>query len=216
VKKVIVYVEGPSDRLAMEELLADLLVRLQIAGVAVEFIPTEGKKRLLLRTPTKAVNILRNDPHAVVIALPDLYPPNIAFKHTTFDELVQALREEFARVLAHKKVDDARLRERFHVYCLKYDLEALILAAENGLASRLGISSVTPIWIKPVEDQDHQNPPKRIVEQVFEAHGDRYQDTIDAPLILGAARYPDIAAACPQCFKPFVDHLEALLDGETQ
>jgi hypothetical protein len=216
VKKVIVYVEGSSDRLAMEELLSNLLAHLQVAGVAVEFIPTEGKKRLLLRTPTKAVNILRNDPHAVVIALPDLYPPNVAFEHTTFGELVQALREEFTRVLTHKRVDDARLHERFLVYCFKYDLEALILAAEGQLASRLGASSVECTWVKPVEDQDHTMPPKRVVERVFEAHGDRYRDTIDAPLILGAAQYPDIAAACPQCFKPFVDYLESLLDRETR
>lgn len=210
--KVIVYVEGPSDRLAMEELLADLLARLQTAGVAVQFIPTEGKRRLMLQTPIKAVNILRNDPQAVVIALPDLYPPNVAFNHTTFDELAQALRQEFERALARKRLDDVRLCQRFHVFCFKYELEALLLAAENQLASRLGASSVARTWVRPVENQDHKVPPKRIVEQVFRMYGDRYQDTIDAPLILGAAWYPEIAAACPQCFKPFVDYLESLLD----
>ncbi len=38
---------------------------------------------------------------------------------------------------------------------------------------------------------------------------------IDAPLILGAARYSEIADACPQCFKPFVDYLESLLEQDT-
>lgn len=211
-KKVIVYVEGPSDRLAMEELLSDLLARLLTTGVAVDFVSTEGKKRLMFKTPTKAVNILRNDPQAVVAALPDLYPPNVTFTHTTFDELAQALRQEFERVLARKRLDDTRLHERFHVFCFKHDLEALVLAAEDQLASRLGVPAVTYTWVKPVEDQDHKRPPKRVVEQVFRMYGDRYQDTIDAPLILGAARYSEIAAACPQCFKPFIDYLESLLD----
>lgn len=212
--KVIVYVEGPSDRLAMEELLADLLRRLQTAGVVVKFIPTEGKRRLMLQTPVKAANILGHDPRAVVIALPDLYPPNVALEHTTFDELSRALQQEFESALARKRLDDRRLHNRFHVFCFKYDLEALVLAAESQLASRLSVQAVTHTWTKPVENQDHNTPPKRIVEQVFEAHGNKYRDTVDAPLILGAARYSEIATACPQCFKPFVDYLESLLERE--
>ena len=81
-KKVIVYVEGPSDRLAMEELLADLLARLQTTGVVVKFIPTDGKKKLVLHTPTKAVNILHNDclfaenfPKSRIV-----YPPNMGVR----------------------------------------------------------------------------------------------------------------------------------------
>ncbi|MCP4543062.1 MAG: DUF4276 family protein [Chloroflexi bacterium] len=214
-KKVIVYVEGPSDRLAMQELLADLLTQLQTVGIAVEFIPTEGKRRLMLQTPIKAANILGYDPHAVVIALPDLYPPNFVLDHTTFDELAQALQQEFKSALARKRLTDRQLHDRFHVFCFKHDLEALVLAAESQLASRLGVQSVTPTWAKPVENQDHNVPPKRIVEQIFQAHGDKYRDTIDAPLILGAARYSEIADACPQCFKPFVDYLESLLEKDT-
>jgi hypothetical protein len=213
-KRVIVYVEGPSDRLAMEELLADLLARLQAAGVAVAFIPALSKNRLMIQTPVKAANVLCHDPHTVVIALPDLYPPNVAFGHTTYEELRQALRHQFERALARKRLDDVRVLERFRVFCFKHDLEALVLAAEDQLATRLGTPSVNTIWIKPVEDQNHDNPPKRIVEQLFIAHGEKYQDTVDAPLILGASHYPEIAAACPQCFKPFVDYLESLLSSD--
>jgi len=209
--KIIVYVEGPSDRLAMEELLGNLLERLREHGIAVEFIPTEGKKRLLTQTPRKALNILRNDPKAIVIALPDLYPPNVTFSHQTFPELCQALDQEFQHQLSLKGIVDARILTRFRVFCFKYDLEALVLAAEPALASRLGAPAIDRAWILPVENQDHDNPPKRIVEQIFAAHGERYHDTIDAPLILGASRYDQIAAACPQCFKPFVDFLESLL-----
>jgi hypothetical protein len=209
--KVIVYVEGPSDQRAMQALLADLLVRLQVTGVAVEFIPAENKKRLILQTPGKAVNILLNDPKAVVVALPDLYPPNIGFKHTTFEELTRVLQEEFSKTLARKKSDDVRLYERFHVHCFKHDLEALILASESQLALRLGVNSLPLTWVKPVEDQDHHKPPKRIVEELFQNYGHKYKDTVDAPLILSTVQYSEVAAACPQCFQPFVAYLESLL-----
>jgi hypothetical protein len=155
--KVIVYVEGPSDRLAMQELLAGLLTRLHARGITVNFLSVgnENKKDLMLKTPSKAVNILLNDPQSMVIALPDLYPPNHGFPHATFAELKMGLQDKFKRELERKNVDDARLYERFHVFCFKYDLEALVLAAESQLASRLGVSSIDCTWIKPVEDQNH-------------------------------------------------------------
>ena len=209
--KVIAYVEGPSDRLSMAELLGDLLARLQARGVAVQFIPTGNKQRLMIQTPAKAANILQNDSDAVVLAVPDLYPPNIGFPHASFDELAEALLAEFDRALRRKGIEDARLRSRFRIFCFKHDLEALVLAASDQLASRLGASTLERTWTLPVEDQDHNKPPKRVVEHLFRKHGQAYRDTVDAPLILGAVRYEDIAAACPQCFKPFVDYLESLL-----
>ena len=77
---VIVYVEGPSDQLAMQELLVDLLSQLEEKGMIVKFIPSGNKKNLMLKTPTKAANILLNQPHSMVIALPDLYPLPIGKK----------------------------------------------------------------------------------------------------------------------------------------
>jgi hypothetical protein len=57
--------------------------------------------------------------------------------------------------------------------------------------------------------------PKRIVENVFISCNDKYRDTIDAPIILGSAHYQDIANACPQNFKPFIDFLESLFESRT-
>lgn len=53
-------------------------------------------------------------------------------------------------------------------------------------------------------------PPKRIVEKLFNARSEVYQDTVDAPVILSTCNYEDIADRCPQCFKPFVEFLKAL------
>ncbi|MCD4738129.1 MAG: DUF4276 family protein [Anaerolineae bacterium] len=209
IREVIVYVEGPSDCYALEALLASLLKTLQTQGVTVKFIATGGKKRLMLHTPQKAVNILYN-PYSIVIALPDLYPPNVGGPHRTPPELRAVLRLEFNKCLQRQGITDDRWQERFKVFCFKYDLEALILAAESQLSRRLGVSAMQPDWAEQVEDQNHHTPPKRIVEKLFSEQGKHYKNTVDAPLILGAANYTDIARACPQCFKPFVDFITSL------
>lgn len=214
--RVIVYVEGPSDKLAMQELLRPLLALKAHQGVAVDFFETtEGDRKasLLVKAPVRAANILANDPEARVVIMPDLYPRNKAFAHETFPELAQGIRDRFESVLEGKGWADRCLGERLHVFCFKYDLEALVLAAELELADRLGVSSLQPTWSIPVEDQDHARPPKRIVEELFARYHKRYRDTVDAPAILGRASYTDIAARCPQCFERFVNWL-ADLDSE--
>lgn len=208
---VVVYVEGPSDRSAMEALLKPLLDRKRQEGVAIRFIPGGGKSALLTKSPRKAANILLHPPSTIVVVLPDLYPPNEAFPHETPEELADGLTDRFEEALqAKSKEVDARVRERFRVFCFKHDLEALLLAAETALGRRLAARSLKRSWRVPVEDQDHERPPKRVVEELFAQHGQRYMATVDAPLILGAASYATIADLCTQCFRPFVEFLEAL------
>ncbi|WP_022835892.1 DUF4276 family protein [Salisaeta longa] len=210
---VIVYVEGPSDANAMEALLAPLIKEKLRRGIHIKFFgaPTGHKKKsVLLKVPVRAVNILRNRPKARVVALPDLYPPNAGFPHETVEELREGMQETFRAHVQEKGLQDARLGQRFEAFCFKHDLEALVLAAENSLGARLGTDSLPVSWQTPVEDQNHDKPPKRIVEELFEAHGTRYRGAIDAPLILSRARYEDIVEQCPQGFGPFVEFLERL------
>ncbi len=168
------------------------------------------KKSILLEVPRRAAAIVANDNQTVVVALPDLYPRDKAFPHVTFEEMRDGICQNFDRALRDKIGDDFRPRERFKVFCFKHDLEALLLAAPEALEMRLGVQSLTPTWIIPVEDQNHDQPPKRIIEALFEKYNGRYVDTVDAPLILGLADYREIADACPQCFNPFVEFLSQL------
>jgi hypothetical protein len=48
------------------------------------------------------------------------------------------------------------------------------------------------------------------VEQLFSKHGQKYQGTVDAPVILESVDYKRLAKDCPQCFAPFIDFLEGL------
>lgn len=214
-KRVRVYVEGPSDKAAMNVLLQPLIEQKMQEGVSIEFFEASGgdrKKAVLLDVPRRAAALVAYQPDVIVIALPDLYPRNKGFTHETFDEMRDGIYKAFDTVLKSKIGDDPRPRERFKVFCFKYDLEALLLAAKEALEMRLEADSLTPTWTIPVEDQNHEQPPKRIVEQLFEDHGAYYVDTVDAPLILGLVNYQDIAEACPQCFKPFVEFLSDLTD----
>lgn len=217
--RVVIYVEGPSDKLAMEELLAPIINQKCQQGIRIEFFPVKGsdsnqggdaKKDLLTKIPITAVNIIRNQPDSIVVVVPDLYPRNKGFEHETVQDLENGFINNFNQALQKKGIDDSRLIKRFRVFCFKYDLEALILAAESPLRSVLGNNSIVATWTIPVEDQNHNHPPKRVVEQLFQSFGKRYKGAVDAPLILGSISYQDIVEQCPQCFGPFVQFLENL------
>ncbi|MFB3788125.1 MAG: DUF4276 family protein [bacterium] len=212
--KVLVYVEGESDRVSMKSLLDPLIQQKRQQGVQIDFFVSPAghkKKNLWTKVPQKAVNIILNDPDAMVVVIPDLYPPNVAFTHSTAKELFEGIQRNFLEILHQKKVKDEKsFLPRLKVFCFKYDLEALLLAAEDERRKFLGMKSLKRQWTIPVEDQNHENPPKKIVEKLFQKSGNQYNQVIDAPLILKKCNYWDIAEACQQCFKPFVEFLECV------
>ena len=72
VQEVIVYVEGPSDKSAMEALLAPLLKEKREKGVAINFFEApkgDKKKSVLIKVPQRALSIIRHKPHPIVIAI---------------------------------------------------------------------------------------------------------------------------------------------------
>ncbi len=210
-KEVIIYVEGAADKLTLQVLLRPLIAQKLAQGVFIEFFETpsgDRKESVLIKAPLRAVNILRSKADAEVVLMPDLYPPNKGFPHSTFEEMKAGILKNFAAALKQKNIQDTRLLDRFHVFCLKHDLEALILAVPQALAVVLEVETIKPTWKIPVEDQNHQKPPKRIVEALFEQAGQRYVETRDAPLILGLADYQEVSEKCPQCFQPFVNFLQ--------
>jgi hypothetical protein len=211
--EVLVYVEGRSDMEAMNQLLKPLLERKTAEGVAIRFLePATGdrKKQLLLAIPERAANILRNRPQTHIVVMPDVYPKNKGFAHESFAEMKAGVLANFRRKLKAAELDDQRLLGRFHIFAFKHDLEALLLAFNAGIEARLKQQQIPVTWTIPVEDQNLDQPPKRIVEALFKTYGESYRDTVDAPAILSLADYQAIAEACPQCFKPFVDYLESL------
>jgi hypothetical protein len=214
VKSVIVYVEGASDRAAMTELLRPLIAHKAQQGIDIQFFeaPRGDKKASIIRkVPQRAAILLANDPSAIVVALPDLYPLNKEVPHTTPQHLFDAIQSEYLKALSQRGLaNDERYLTRFKTFCFKYELEALLLAAEEALAVRLGVSKLDVSWTLPVEDQNKDHPPKHIVQALFRKYGGQYSETADAPLILGLSDYQQIVTACPQCFKPFIDFLEQL------
>ena len=216
-KKVIVYLEGKSDQFAMETLLSQLIEQKFLNETSIVFIglpPSRSNKAYLLtKIPKRAISIISNDPSATIVVIPDLYPKNSGFTHETADELIKGIKDNFKKELQKKNPDfDTRLLERFKAFCFKHDLESLILAACEALKSRLSPCKPNSWqeWTTPVEDQNNDIPPRRIVEKLFKECKKRYIGTVDAPMILSKVNYSDIAERCPQCFKPFIEYLESL------
>jgi hypothetical protein len=213
---VLVYVEGASDRAGLEALLAPVIREGKQRRVGIRFLPLEGKASILDDAPRKAADHLSDHPDDWVFALPDLYPmakyDGTANAHRSFGELEKLLRDRFAA--RARKIDlPAELHARFRVHCLKHDLEVLLLAAPDILRRRLGTNdALRGWWRNPVEDQNDDRPPKRIVEALFERYRKKpsYTDTTDATWILERASLEGITAACPQRFAPFVAELRGL------
>lgn len=189
--KVFVYVEGPSDKSAMQALLRPLLEQKRLEGKHITFIPAEGKDRLLRFFPIKAADFIAENWQHHAVILPDLYPKNKGITHENLSELTVGLRSQVAQRLKSKKLSETALSAhlaRFHVHIFKHDLEVLVLAAEPQLLAHLGSSSFPTAvsWNKAaVEDQNNARPPKYVVEEIFEICRMRYHETTDAALILG-------------------------------
>lgn len=211
---VIAYVEGKSDCLALEALLADLLAAKRQQGVNISFYPAppEGDRKtvLLTKVPLRALNILRNQPQSVVVLLPDLSPPNKGFPHVSQQELLHGITARFQAEVERKGLSNLPdLSRRFRAFCFKHDMEVLLLAAGERLAEYLACSGFAPDWTADVEEQNQDDPPSKVVARWFARCGRRYHKTLDAREVLRGADYRLVAQACPQCFQPFVDFLES-------
>ncbi len=217
--KVLVYVEGPSDKAGLAALLRLLIKEGRSRGVGISFHDLNGKSALLRRGPTHAAAYLKGNPENWVVALPDLYPMKKYTgtpKHSSFSELRTGLRKAF-EMAANRRGVAQEARNHFLVHCLKHDLEALLLAAPDQLRERLRTPDRLGDWRNPVEDQDDDKPPKRVVEDLFSKYRRKpgYVDTTDAPRILEKADLAAVEAACPQCFAPFVNDLRAIVAGRS-
>ncbi|MGA3028140.1 MAG: hypothetical protein ABSF98_25600 [Bryobacteraceae bacterium] len=152
-------------------------------GVRIQFFPArkgDAKKWLLLNGPTAAAQILANDPEAHVAISPDLYPRNKAFPHETQVELELALQERLRAELHRMHCDDARVLSRFRAFCFKYEFEVLALACEDLLSAHLHCEEFKVRWRRPVEDQDHERPPKAVLKELFREHGAYYANILTA------------------------------------
>ncbi len=188
--KVWVYVEGESDRIALNALWTKWKTALGQAGWGVQLIPLDDKYRFFRKIGPHATEKLLADHLDLVVGLPDFYP-NQPFvgtpcKHATVNDLVNLQRKLVQDTITRKSLDAVSLMQRFHSSSLTHDLEMLLLAACDQLRAHLGTSERLGCWRHPVEDQNQNQPPKRIVETLYlEKKRRRYRDTKDAAAVLG-------------------------------
>lgn len=211
--KVLVYVEGPSDRDALGKLLKPVVEAGRTTGVGVSFLPLGGKAPLLNDVPRKAADLLVERPEDRVFVHLDPYPMATyrggSNEHNSFAELQRLLNDRFpARAQKHGVPPTAM--SRFLVHRLRHDLEALLLASSDQLHQRLETDdTLTGRWKQPVEDQNDANLPRRVVEALFDKYRKKpgYVDTTDTPWILERATLGDLEKTFPQHFGPFVGEL---------
>ncbi|MCX5677482.1 MAG: DUF4276 family protein, partial [Planctomycetota bacterium] len=189
-----VFVEGQSDRLALESLWKAWKERLRDQRHGIAIIPLDDKSRFFRKIGHHAGQVLVGGSQDVAVGLPDLYPnasyDNTIYKHRDVAELKQVQVREVKRALREvfgkQDPESQQLLQRFFPSALKHDLEMLLLAAKQELTSYLRVSGSLGSWRLPVEDQNQQRPPKRVVEELFRTKkGWAYRDTIHASAVLG-------------------------------
>ena len=221
--KVLVYLEGKSDVDCMKTLFGSIAAEREKQGVKISFHLLKirgktqtGKASLINKGVGKAATILASDPDARVALVPDLYPKDQGGLHKTPEELFELIETKFRTEIENKKLSprEQELSSRFVSFCFKHDLEALLLAVPDRLAGRLGVNqdSFQGKWKEPVEDQNHDDPPKKVVERLFKDHKKKYHPIVDAPAILDGVSPSDLSESCPQCFKPLAEFI-AQCDG---
>jgi hypothetical protein len=193
--KVWVYVEGEADRNALNTLWDAWRKKLQIGGWGIAVIPLGSKSRFFQKIGQHTAEKICANQQDLVVGLPDLYPNSpyatTKFKHEDVCELKQVQQREVAAVLQTVYGLNAKQVSqhlgRFLPCVLKYDLEMLLLAAREQLRAHLGTIDQLGGWQRPVEDQDQNQPPKHLVQQLFRTKSVRrhaYRDTKDASAIL--------------------------------
>ena len=195
--KVWVFVEGESDRLALNALWDNWRAALQNKGWGLQVLPLDTKDKFLRKIGPRGAEKLKADAHDLVVGLPDYYPngpyTHTDLKHETVEQLqdlqVRAVEARLAASLQGESL--RRALNRFWPSVLKHDMEMLLLAAEEQLRQVLRTSERLGAWRIPVEEQDQHKPPKRIVEELFRTKtpGKRaYRETRDAPAVLQRVR----------------------------
>lgn len=190
-----IYVEGRSDEIGLLALWKDWKGMLQKAGHQMYLIPLGGKPNLFKKIGGRTAHKLYDSEKNIVVGLPDLYPnkdfQNTSWKHDDLLELQEVQKREVSTALKNiydlNKTQVKKSLERFYPSALKHDLEMLLLAAQDKLRSYLGTSNHLGNWHRPVEDQNQNEPPKRIVKQLFKTKSKRkrsYRETKDAHAIL--------------------------------
>jgi hypothetical protein len=219
--KVLVYVEGPGDKVALGSLFRTIIDQGHKSRVGISFHPMRGKSEILKELGLKAANHLKSNPEDYVFALPDLYPmaeyDRTEFPHRSFEQLKAHLQERFHKEAGRFGLAE-EVRSHYRVHCLKHDLEVLLLGAPEALRQRLKTEDgIEKNWRRPVEDQNDKEPPKRVIERLFMKYRkQRYSETTDAPWILERAvsRIRELCDACPQNFRPLFTELDRLSRGE--
>ncbi len=203
--KVWVFVEGSSDVKALSALWSDWKEKLgeKEKGWGIHIIPLENKSKYFKKIGPRATEKLLNDPSDLVVGLPDLYPnrdyANTEYKHDNLKKLQEVQDRLVNKSLSSEKkvrrTDIGSHMARFYSSALKHDLEVLLLAATKQLKIRLGMQNRHRLsgWRRPPEDQNQNQPPKRIVEDLFRKHlGKSYRQNVDSYAILSKANLREV------------------------
>ena len=155
--KFVLFVEGPTEKLVLPQFLKRWLdVRLD-KRVGIQPVQFEGYAQLICDTPTKARLYLAKEDVIAVIALLDLYGPNIYPE----DKPDKVSRYEWAKSHLEGRVGHSRFRQFFAVH----ELEAWLLSVPSLFPT--DIARGFPGRASNPEDVNFNEPPAKLLARLY-------------------------------------------------
>lgn len=208
--RVLLFVEGETERDGLPPLLARLIRETADVNVKVQPICFRGAQNYLKEIATK-VGLYLKDPKArdivAAVGFVDLYGLNIPLPN--WEKASTADKVAIGRKHIESEVGNARFRQYFAVH----ETEALILADTEQLPPEVR-KSLPGKCIRP-EEVNHDQPPSKLLDRLYrDKVGRPYRKTVDGINLLRSLSYSSLVAKCPY-FRAMLDDLTALIKAGT-
>ncbi|MBI4332571.1 MAG: DUF4276 family protein [Chloroflexi bacterium] len=156
--KIVLFVEGLTERKAVPQFLKRWLDSQTTRPVGIQPVRFEGWPELINDSPKKARMYLSSRDVIAVVALLDLYGPQIYPQH--IDTASQ--RYDWAKHDLERKVGDARFFQFFVVH----EVEAWLLSDQSIFPRDI---AATVARLQRPEEVDFEEPPAKLLKRLYKA-----------------------------------------------
>jgi len=158
------------------------LARLLQPDIQISSVTLDNKPKLISKCGEAAANLLREGCERITIVW-DLYPP-------WREEKQRPCRKEEREAVFRSLADAGVTSPPARLVCIEEELEAWLLADGRAISALLS-TPAHPVRVRDVKNPERARNPKKRLQQIFQQHGRRYVDIIEAEKL--ARKIPDLS-----------------------
>ena len=195
--KLVLFVEGHGERLALKEFLKRWLDKRTTQPIGIQVVRFDGWPELFKDIPVKVPLYLAKHDVLGVISLLDLYGPTFYPQ----DKRMAKERCEWGK----QHVENFHLHERFKHFFACHEFEAWLFSDPSLFP--VSVRQIWPSKLKAPEEINFNQTPKSRLDALYEkALGKGYKPTTDGKVLFGKLDPETAAEKCPR-LKEFLNGL---------